>query len=623
MSRITLCGLLLCSLFAGGARAAEALPESVRDPFYGQVLFDFHQQNYFSAVTHLRAAQQQGRLPHHGDEAELLLGGLYLAYGMQKNAEAAFSQLLERQATPLDPALRNRVWLALAGIYFERGYEVRAAELLARIEGELAPQQEGERLLLESTLLTRQGRHAEAADRLAGARRDSLERGYAQYNLGVEQIRQKREHEGRALLEPLTKLDSSADPERAVLRDKANIAMGYSWLRQEEFARAKPWFERVGLHSPFASQALLGLGWVESGLGNRKGALAVWLPLTEGHAADPSVLEGLLAVPYTLNQLGARQQALDHYKKAISLYDGELKALQGIISGMNFVALAQDLADPLTTPEAGWQWRADIIPSSMPGPYLYRVMAGHEFQEALRNYRDLLFLERNLARWQGDLDAYEAMVDLRQAAHEARLPRLGATLAKLDGNTLQQRRDHYAGRLDEIAAANDAMALAEADEQRQLARLARIEARLKRLEGGMDSSVQQRKFALLKGSLIWRLETEYPARLWQTRRQLQELDASLAASSERRRSLTQAQARGASDFRRYRQAIAAARSQMVAMRQQATGLMGQYEQRLQQLTVAALQGLEARIRDYQGQALFAAAQIYDRAQYLYEKGERQ
>ena len=612
MRHLTACSLLFCSAVSvvQAESVSQSVPQSVKDPFYGQVLFDFHQQNYFSAITHLRASQQQGRLPHHVDEAELLLGGLYLSYGMQKNAEQLFNQLLERHA---DPLLRNRIWLALAEIYFERSYEAKAAELLRRITGPLPPQQEDEKLLLESTLLTHQGRYDEAAVLLESRKRDSLERSYAQYNLALEHLRQGREAEGRALLEPLARPEGNPDPERAALRDKASIALGYSWLRREQFTQARGWFEQVGLQGPFASQALLGLGWVEAGLGNGAAALSIWLPLTQRNASDPSVLEGLLAVPYTLNQLGARQQALEQYKKAINSYDGELNTLQGIISGMNFSALAQELVDTRVTPEAGWQWRADVQSSSMLGPYLYQVMAGYEFQEALRSYRDLLYLDRNLTRWQADLDAYEAMVEMRQSAYEERLPQLQAALAKLDSNTLQQQRDQLAGQLRVIDAANDVDALAQSSERQLMAKLEQIEARLKRLEGGVDVEEQRRKFDVLKGMLLWQLETQYPARLWQTERQLQQLDESLAASGQQRRSLTEVLARSPSDFKRYRQTIKASRSQMVEMQQQARTLARQYEERLQQLTVAALQGMEARIKDYQGQALFAAAQIYDGA----------
>lgn len=615
MRQRTAWGLLLCAV-AGLGQAAEPLPTEVKDPFYGQVLFDYHQQNYFTAITHLRAAQQQGRVPHHVDEAELLLGGLYLSYGMQQSAEQTFNQMLARQ---IAPELRNRIWLALAGIYYERGYEARVSELLGRIDGPLPAAQEEERLLLETSLLLRQGRYAEVEARLKSQRRDSIERDYARYNLAVAHIRQGRDEQGRALLEPLASLDSKGDQERAALRDKANIALGYSHLRHEEFVRARPFFEWVRLAGPLASQALLGLGWVDSGLGNGQAALSTWLPLIARSASDPPVLEGLLAVPYTLNRLGAHGQALDLYKKALNAYEGELNTLRGIISGMDFVALAQELADSGTAPEAGWLWRAEVKSSSILGPYLYRVMAEPEFQEALRNYRDLFHLQRNLAQWQGDLDAYEAMVETRQVAYEGRLPQIQAALTTLESNGVQQQRDRYAAQLQQINTNGAAQALADGDEQAMLERLRQVEARLRWFEGGVDTSEQRRKLELLKGVLSWRLETEYPARLWRVERALQQLDDSLAANARQRQSLAEAQRRSPNDFKRYRQTIKAARSRMADLQQQAEILAHRYEGRMQSLTVAALRGMEAQIEDYRGQALFAAAQIYDRA--LHAQGE--
>lgn len=615
MGRLLAYALLLCCV-AGTLRAGDEPLQAVKDPFYGVVLFDYHQQNYFSAITHLRASQQHERMPHHADEAELLLGGLYLSYGMQKRAEEIFNQLLARQ---IDGALRNRVWLALAGIYHERGFDEQAQQLLSRIDGPLPQQQEDERLLLQSTLLLRQGRHGEAAQLLATYSRDSLERRYALYNLSMAHLRQGREAVGRALLIPLAQAPLEEDGESAALRDKANIALGYSYLRKEEFAQARPWFQQVRLHGPFASQALLGLGWVDAGLGNGSAALSAWLPLVARHPADPSVLEGLLAVPYTLNQLGGRQQAAAYYEKAIATYDTELKTLEGIVSGMNFVALAQELADSDTSPEAGWQWRADISGSSILGPYIYQAMAGHEFQEALRNYRDLLFLTRYLEQRQRDLDAYEAMLEQRQGGYEERLPQIEKSLARLDSAALTRQRDRLARQLAAIETAEDAGGLADGGETQLLAKVAEAEARLKRIGESPERAAAQRRLTALKGILIWRLETEYPARLWQVKSQLRQLDEALAQGQTQRESLRRAQEGAPRDFGRYRQTIAAARGQMEAMSGRAERLARSYEARLQQLTVAALQGMEARIREYQGQALFAVAQIYDYA--LHAQGE--
>jgi len=70
------------------ARPGALLPIKVQDLYYGEVLFYFFQDDYFSALTRLMAAQERGRLPHHADDAELLLGGLYLSVGPTSRGRA-------------------------------------------------------------------------------------------------------------------------------------------------------------------------------------------------------------------------------------------------------------------------------------------------------------------------------------------------------------------------------------------------------------------------------------------------------------------------------------------------------------------------------------------------------
>jgi hypothetical protein len=69
-------------------------PVKVQDLYYGDVLFYFFQDDYFEALTRLTAAQLKNRVQHHSDDAELLLGGLYLSVGQHREAGEIFSRVL-------------------------------------------------------------------------------------------------------------------------------------------------------------------------------------------------------------------------------------------------------------------------------------------------------------------------------------------------------------------------------------------------------------------------------------------------------------------------------------------------------------------------------------------------
>ena len=88
--------------FIGGhahARSDTSKAKNVQDPHFGEVLFDFYQQKYFSALTHLLAAEQLARVNHHTDDAELLRAGMYLSYGMHMQAAQIFQRLIDQGAT--------------------------------------------------------------------------------------------------------------------------------------------------------------------------------------------------------------------------------------------------------------------------------------------------------------------------------------------------------------------------------------------------------------------------------------------------------------------------------------------------------------------------------------------
>jgi len=125
-------GMLVCA--CSGTAAAQNRGIDIRDPHYGEVLFHFYQQDEFTALTHLLAAQQAGRVTQHAAEAELLLGGLYLSYGQIEQATQIFDRLLVETS---DPAVRDRAWYFIGKAHYQRGLYAEADRAFARVAGNL------------------------------------------------------------------------------------------------------------------------------------------------------------------------------------------------------------------------------------------------------------------------------------------------------------------------------------------------------------------------------------------------------------------------------------------------------------------------------------------------------
>ena len=383
-------------------------PVRIRDLDYGDVLFHFFKDDYFDAIVRLEVSRDLGRMPHHAAEAELLSGGLYLSLGLHGEATRIFNGLL---AGSVPQSVSDRAHFYLARIGYQRGYYDEAAASLARIRAPLAGNLEPERKLLEANVLMAQGRHAEAAAKLQDWTDTSDWAAYARFNLGVALVRAGETERGRPFLEWVGTREVRGDEQRS-LRDRANLALGYALLQQREPEPAALALSRVRLDGPFTNRALLGLGWAEADAGRSERALVPWLELRERPLLDAAVQESFLAVPYAYAKLASNGQAAQHYQFAVSAYADERRRIDesiAAIQGGGFLDTILAAAPP--GGDIGWLWQLENAPEAPHTRYLYHLLASHEFQEGLRNYRDLRIMQRNLERWRSSLEAFDAMIE--------------------------------------------------------------------------------------------------------------------------------------------------------------------------------------------------------------------
>ena len=92
----------------------------------------------------------------------------------------------------------------------------------------------------------------------------------------------------------------------------------------------------------------------------------------------------------------------------------------------------------------GWYWRLEELPEGPEARYLYLLLASHEFQEGLKNYRDLHYLSRNLEGWQGSIDVFANMLETRKEAFDERLPLVDDALERADIDDLVQTSNNLA-----------------------------------------------------------------------------------------------------------------------------------------------------------------------------------
>jgi len=233
----------------------------LKAPYYGDTLFHFYQDHYFSAITTLMVSQHFDRVAPHADEAEVLRGGMLLSYGLHREAGEIFAKLIERGA---EPPVRDRAWFFLAKIRYQRGFLAEAEDAIARVENHLPPDLEEERGLLKANLLMARGDYAGAATALEAMTKTAGSASmYARFNLGVALVKAGDPARGSTLLDEVGKAPAPNEELRS-LRDKANVALGFTALQNNQAEAARTYLERVRLASLHSNKALLGFGWAEA-----------------------------------------------------------------------------------------------------------------------------------------------------------------------------------------------------------------------------------------------------------------------------------------------------------------------------------------------------------------------
>jgi tetratricopeptide (TPR) repeat protein len=272
--------LILLLLTAGIVNVSSAQAKDLehewritKDPFYGDALYHYTRQHYFSAITRLLAGKRLGRLGSHKEEAELLLGGMYLSYGMHNKATKTFDLLLDKKS--VKQKIRDRARFYLGKIRYQRGYLDKAEKSLLSVGKALPDNLQEEHAVILSNILMSKGNYKKAVSVLENVDRETAWSVYGKYNLGIALIRLGQQKRGISLLESVGDMSAKTDEMKA-LRDKANTALGYNFIKENKPDEALSFLNDVRLDGLLANKALLGTGWAYSAKKNFRKALVYW-----------------------------------------------------------------------------------------------------------------------------------------------------------------------------------------------------------------------------------------------------------------------------------------------------------------------------------------------------------
>jgi acyl carrier protein phosphodiesterase len=248
-------------------------------------------------------------------------------------------------------------------------------------------------------------------------------------------------------------------------------------------------------------------------------------------------------------------------------------------------------------------------------------MATHEFQEAFKNYRDLLFLARNLQQWQESLGVLRDMLANRRQAFAERLPQVREKANSLNLAGFEQQVGALLAELERVERDADAAAFATPRERELQARLDRVHEALERAGSAPELGEARERYRRVAGALLWQQNDQFAVRLWNARKGMQELQRNLAQAQQRDAALAVAQRDEPARLDAFAGRIDALSARVDLMVPRVAALTQEQQVAVQELAVADLLRQKERLLEYGTQARFAVAQIYDRAS-LSKEGSR-
>lgn len=620
--------LVLIPLFAFGQETASSLDDpldfeleelGVNDGaelrvLRGNFYYSYLIGDYYRTLYYLERWQTLAGMEDTPElEAEVMRAAVYLALGLETEAEQTFYKVFQQGG-----AASGDAWYFLAQRLFGAGLYERA-ELSARnalsAEPKVSSQNDQETRYLLSSSISQQDRIEEAEAALDGMRDKSIWTGYARYNLVLAMTRQNYKSQvlERVVDESIYYLPKT--DEGTALRDRTLLISGIAAMERDKHKLANQYFREITLESVFSAPALLHYGWNLLAQWKYEDAIQPWRILQ--HTYDeyhPAVIESLLAVPHTLELVDAVNQSVLAYERiedTLSVMVDELKAVnqtEGIKSWLGEWRAKNAVQD--------WGWQRQAL-TDLQDSEITRFTQGlldddlfvrelETLHDLDRIYTDLLKFKRDLALWADILvqrrERLEAIGGdaLLDSLEERQMDVLRATLAVQD-RLLDEEETvfSYASRADKV----------------RVERLRNVVPAVTHLQKvgtpTRNLNPYKERWRRMRGLQLWAIYEAQPQRQWDTQRDHMimraETDKLFAQLENTRTSLIWAD----SSWRGFPERVNAAQTNVDTALEQVEALQQRQETVLTEITQNYLTELDERLTLYLAQSRLALARLYD------------
>jgi len=532
--------LLSTSLHADQSEENEtANPRTVKELYYGEILFDYFKQDYLNALTKVQARVRKNQLTEHKDDAMLLDANISVNYGLFKHAKVLLEDLLsETAAQQLTEQNKQLAWLYMAKMALAYDLSEQAQQALSQSKDLLSPEQQIEALYLQSQqvqsahqlsiLLSKLAQYSVSLNQDEDEdMAEPLWLNYVRYNLAIAAVGFNQIEKAKTLLQQITKIHriiESSDEERT-LSDHSALALASLQLSSNQYKDAIASLKGIQLKGPLSQQAFYSYGWALYKAGQISQAMVPWQQLANhAQANSPWRWQAQLALANALEEQ-SNPTALSHYIQAADRFQQQQSKLTDLQRELS--------ANQVETLLYEWMQKQQANSVNFDAPMLQEyhglfadLLTSDKLQSTLNNYQQINRLASNLTINLQKLQVFSNTIITRAQARRNQLVLLNSQNFADNLATLEARLSHYQSLLQQANQGHPEL-LANEQQSKWLTRLNKAFEINALLAQSRDVSYNQERLERIQGVLYWQLEKNFPNNRWQVEKALRASQALL------------------------------------------------------------------------------------------------
>jgi len=571
-----------------------------------EAYYHFFLQEYLTSATRLKileAKSFQAKNDSVLNETRLLLGSLYLSWGMHRPATELFYHLVQFFPAGLD---RNQVLLLIERLQFSRSLYQATVETFKLLTPEEDFLSMDHAQYLAGMSYYSLGSYGKGVQTLENISSKSPYFPFAHLALAKSYFQLKETEKSFMAFNELNNLKNLKDPLSKAFLEKVRLTQGFLFLETDQFEKARQVFSSISQTSPFYPDALFGLGWAYFNQGLYLEALMVFQEQTHRFPNHPYSMEALTSIGHCYSNLKAHQKALESYEKAVQSYSNQQQKMRNLRTRIRDKELLDIMIRDHTSKEK-------------------EPLADFQMDKTIsfwmEQYQELVYLEEYLDHKIKDINVFTLLLNHREKVFKENLPSIQnlfrndpAKEIRIKGNTLLKQFEEGSQReaLGIFASHEEASQLNQwAHAKKKSSAIQEALGKSKNSELMEEWTQADRWLKVAHGELLWTLETEIPGRKDDLRREMKFLLEDIKNLKKKKDQLISSIPSLEGKMNEFRKQIEKLKPALKEKRKRVVQLREKLLHPLQALLVQGLEKRIGKIEEMSAKARFSQIQIVD------------